>query len=90
MRIESLSSELMKLLAGKSSSVRSGKVKRAGASESSEVEVSVEITAEISGLKPEPVSKEKVEAIKRAIAEGRYPIKPEAISEAIVKELLGL
>ena len=88
MKINGLSSELLKLLSGEikeapsRKNVSLKKVHNLG-------DISVEITEEISHLEPEKVSREKVEEIKRAIKEGRYEVNPHKISEAIIKEFLG-
>lgn len=88
MKINGLSSELLKLLSGEIKEAHSRKkvslkkVHNLG-------DISVEITEEISHLEPEKVSREKVEEIKRAIKEGRYEVNPHKISEAIIREFLG-
>lgn len=88
MKINGLSSELLKLISGEikeAAGKRSTAAKRAHKTEG----ISIEITAELSLLEPETVSREKVEEIKKAIKEGRYEINPHRISEAIINEILG-
>ncbi len=88
MRINGLSSELLKLLSGelrKTVGKKGSTAKKVHKFEG----ISVEISEEISSLEPEKVSKEKVEKIKKAIKEGRYEVNPHKISEAIIKEFFG-
>lgn len=88
MKINGLSSELLKLLSGELKETQGKKqvpLKNVHGLEG----ISVEITEEISLLEPEKVSKEKVEEIKRAIKAGKYEVNPHRISEAIIKEFLG-
>jgi len=88
LRINGLSSELLKLLSGELKEAQ-GK-KRVPLKDVHKLEgISVEITEEISSIEPEKISKEKVEEIKRAIREGKYEVDPHRISEAIIKEFLG-
>jgi len=90
LRIENFSSEVLRLLSERAKGAKAGGKRRSAFSPYGSLEeVSVELSKELSQLQPEPIDREKVEAIKRAVAEGRYPIDPEAISEAILKELLG-
>ena len=92
MRINRLSSEVLKLLSQKG---KTEKVNAKGSSPKREVdlqsfkEISVEITKELKDFEPPRVSREKVEEIKRALKEGRYTVNPHRISEAIVREILG-
>ncbi len=88
MRINGLSSELLKLLSGELKETVSRKGSTAKKVHKFEG-ISVEITEELSSLEPEKVSREKVEEIKRAIREGRYEVNPHKISEAIIKEFFG-
>jgi negative regulator of flagellin synthesis FlgM len=90
LRIDNFSSEILRLLSERAKGAKAGVKKRGSLSPYSSLEeVSVELSKELSQLQPEPIDREKVEAIKKAVAEGRYPLNPEAISEAILKELLG-
>jgi len=88
LRINGLSSELLKLLSGELKETVSRKSSAAKKVHKFEG-ISVEITEELSSLEPEKVSREKVEEIKRAIKEGRYEVNPHKISEAIIREFLG-
>lgn len=88
MKINGVSSELLKLLSGEIKEA-SGKKSTAAKKAHKTQGISVEITTELSFLEPEKISREKVEEIKRAIKEGHYKIDPHRISEAIINEILG-
>lgn len=88
LRIDGLSSELLKLLSGELKETVSRKGSAARKVHKFEG-ISVEITEELSSLEPEKVSRERIEEIKRAIKEGRYEVNPHKISEAIIREFLG-
>ncbi|TCK06562.1 flagellar biosynthesis anti-sigma factor FlgM [Phorcysia thermohydrogeniphila] len=58
-----------------------------GETEGVMVTLSEELSSQIEELQPPP--REKVEEIKRALAEGTYSIDVHRISEAILKDILG-
>ncbi|MEO2082589.1 MAG: flagellar biosynthesis anti-sigma factor FlgM [Desulfurobacteriaceae bacterium] len=88
MRIENFSSEALKLF--RETVEKNGKKERTEVTkDKAEKAISVEISSELKGLSPEEVAREKVEAIKKALKEGKYQVNPHRITEAILKEFLG-
>ncbi len=88
MRIENFSSEALRLL--RETVEKNGKKERTEVTkDKTEKAISVEISSELKGLSPEEVAREKVEAIKKALKEGKYQVNPHRITEAILKEFLG-
>jgi len=88
LRIENFSSEALRLL--RETVEKNGKKERTEVTkDKTEKAISVEISSELKGLSPEEVAREKVEAIKKALKEGKYQVNPHRITEAILKEFLG-
>gem|GEM_PF-1080285 len=89
MKIERLSAEILKLL--NEENIQAKKRESAsGSKSSSQVDgVIINISEEIKQIEVELPTKEKVEEIKKAIAEGKYKIDVHRISDAILKEIIG-
>ncbi len=88
MRLDRLSSEILRLLGNESTEVKSkrGQSRTPAVQKDILVTISEEIRSEVELEAP---SKERVEEIKKAIAEGRYRIDVHKLSEAILKDILG-
>ncbi len=89
LKIERLSAEILKLL--NEENIQAKKRESAsGSKSSSQVDgVIINISEEIKQIEVELPTKEKVEEIKKAIAEGKYKIDVHRISDAILKEIIG-
>ncbi len=88
MRLDKLSAEILRLLGNETPEIKS---KRSNAHKAEvQKDILVTITEDIqSGVEIEPPSKERVDEIKKAIAEGRYSVDVHKLSEAILKDILG-
>ena len=86
MRLERVSAELLKLVNGDTPEVKERKRQAHNVEKREEIEVTL---SEEARVELEAVSREKVEEIKKAIAEGGYEVNVHKISEAILKEILG-
>ena len=89
MRVGRLSSELLRLLYGENGEVKRGRRFPLNSSCSSCEEITVELSSQVESVKPQELSREKVERIKEAIRSGEYEVNPHRISEAIIREILG-
>ncbi|WP_163327563.1 flagellar biosynthesis anti-sigma factor FlgM [Desulfurobacterium thermolithotrophum] len=92
MKINNLSSEILKLIGKEVNFSKTGEKKKSSTEADSQknkgviVDLSEELNINIS-LEPPP--KEKIEEIKKAIKEGNYSIDIHRLSEAILKDILG-
>ena len=92
MRIDRISPELLAAINDEIGQLRKARKGQADSPSGLEAEgvmvtLSEEISSQIEELQPPP--REKVEEIKRALAEGTYQIDVHRISEAILKDILG-
>jgi len=89
LRIDKLSSEILRLIGEEVQSNGKRTKEGKGPSLSKGDSIHVNISEEIRQIEVELPTKEKVEKIKKAIAEGRYKIDVHKISESIIKEIIG-
>ena len=89
LKIERLSAEILKLL--NEENLQTKRKKAAGGNKNSTqlTGVIINISEEIKQVEVELPSREKVEEIKKAIAEGKYKIDVHKISDALIKEIIG-